>query len=184
MSPRNLLGGVCPRCGAPFSYIRELKRGNNEYLYAVHAYGKKKSYCYLGPADSYIYAEEFNELALSGLANPLRYLHYVSHAASQLLLGSPEDLSGRVDPEALRSEIRRAVHEKTDASEQARALLEAVRRLREIAKNVAALCNVAEEEVLKRLEELREIEREEQRAEEEEREALVAIAKPRRKRGR
>ncbi len=47
-----VLGKKCPRCGQIFSYLEKRKKGNREYLYAVHVNrekGKRRiKKCYLG----------------------------------------------------------------------------------------------------------------------------------------
>jgi len=62
---------VCPRCQAPYSYVKRLRVGGRVYLYAVHYVGKgrnrKASYCYLGADGNYRYVEGLLGLNLEGL---------------------------------------------------------------------------------------------------------------------
>jgi len=80
---------VCPRCGKPYSSIKEVSKGGRVYLYAVHyegyekVNGKKKikyRYCYLGPKDSYLYVSKLHSnegLELKGLTDKKRALEYL-----------------------------------------------------------------------------------------------------------
>lgn len=50
--------GRCPRCGLPIDNIIIVKRGKRKYIVAYHSSsttGGRPRYCYLGPADHYVY---------------------------------------------------------------------------------------------------------------------------------
>jgi hypothetical protein len=49
---------VCPRCGAAVDWYEKLRRGDREYLYAVHynPSTKHRRKCYLGPIGGYVHA--------------------------------------------------------------------------------------------------------------------------------
>lgn len=75
---------VCPRCGAPYSYVeRRESKGGRVYNYAVHYYyrdGKRKvKRCYLGP-DAYEYVSRLHSkegLTLRGMVDGERALAYL-----------------------------------------------------------------------------------------------------------
>jgi hypothetical protein len=50
---------VCPRCGGAVDWYEKLRRGDREYLYAVHLIPgtKKRHKCYLGPIGGYVHAK-------------------------------------------------------------------------------------------------------------------------------
>jgi hypothetical protein len=50
---------VCPRCGGAVDWYEKLRRGDREYLYAVHVIPgtKKRHKCYLGPIGGYVHAK-------------------------------------------------------------------------------------------------------------------------------
>ena len=81
---------VCPRCGLPFTYVRERRVNGRVYLYAVHHYkdssGKVRiRECYLGPKDHYEYVTRLHEkerLILKGLIEQERVLEYIDSLAS------------------------------------------------------------------------------------------------------
>jgi len=80
---------ICPRCGEPYSYIKEKRVGNKVYVYAVHYLGyekvggkvrKKTKECYLGPKEQYDYVTQTHEregLVLRGLIDSNRALEYL-----------------------------------------------------------------------------------------------------------
>jgi len=80
---------ICPRCGKPYSSIKEVNRGGRVYLYAVHYLGYEKvngkkrikyRYCYLGPKDRYEYVSKLHSsegLELKGLADRDREIEYL-----------------------------------------------------------------------------------------------------------
>ena len=76
---------VCPRCGRPYSYIRERRVNSRVYLYAVHYYrdssGRRRvKECYLGPKDYYKYVTRMHEkegLVFKGLIEQERVLEYL-----------------------------------------------------------------------------------------------------------
>lgn len=49
---------VCPRCGGAVDWYEKLRRGDREYLYAVHydPSTKHRRKCYLGPIGGYVHA--------------------------------------------------------------------------------------------------------------------------------
>lgn len=50
--------GSCPRCGLPINNVIMVRRGKRRYLVAYHSSrttGDGPKYCYLGPADQYVY---------------------------------------------------------------------------------------------------------------------------------
>jgi len=81
---------VCPRCGRPYNYIKEVSKGGRVYLYAVHYEGTekvngktkiKRKYCYLGPKDRYEYVSKLHSsegLELRGLADRGREIEYLN----------------------------------------------------------------------------------------------------------
>ena len=85
------MGGICPRCGLPYSWVerRRVPKTGRYYVYAVHYEGytkvegrikKKKRYCYLGPAGSYEYVSRLHGkegLNLKGLLDSDRALEYL-----------------------------------------------------------------------------------------------------------
>jgi len=87
---------VCPRCGKPYSYIKEVNRGGRIYLYAVHYEGYekengkiklKRKYCYLGPKDKYEYVSKLHSsegLELKGLADREREIEYLKAILNSL----------------------------------------------------------------------------------------------------
>jgi hypothetical protein len=50
---------VCPRCGGAVDWYEKLRRGDREYLYAVHLIPgtRKRHKCYLGPIGGYVHAK-------------------------------------------------------------------------------------------------------------------------------
>ncbi len=76
---------VCPRCGAFVSWFETHRRGDREYVYAVHYLGYSKGRkavrkCYLGPAESYDYVSRLHYrigLELYGFTNPNRVFEYL-----------------------------------------------------------------------------------------------------------
>jgi hypothetical protein len=87
---------VCPRCGAPVSYIEKHKRGNRVYYYAVHYEGyertpdgrihKKVRRCYLGPS-TYVEVSKLHAdlgLTLKGLIEEGRERDYMDALASTI----------------------------------------------------------------------------------------------------
>jgi hypothetical protein len=106
---------ICPKCGAPISYIEKKVVNGHTYYYAVHEVwhqGKRsRRKCYLG-AEQYTYAELFNYLGLSGAIDARRYIRY--------LLRLLNYITARVealDP-AERAELVRALKEALEALEQ------------------------------------------------------------------
>ncbi|MFP3171957.1 MAG: hypothetical protein RXQ79_02820 [Acidilobus sp.] len=84
---------VCPRCGAPVSYIERQRRGNRVYYYAVHYEGyertpdgrvhKKVRRCYLGP-NAYVEVSKLHAdlgLTLKGLIEEGRERDYMEALA-------------------------------------------------------------------------------------------------------
>jgi len=80
---------VCPRCGMPYSYIKEKRVGGKVYVYAVHYLGYERvggrvrkvvRECYLGPRDRYDYVTQTHVregLVFRGLVDPDRALEYL-----------------------------------------------------------------------------------------------------------
>jgi len=79
---------ICPRCGEPGWVTRE-RRGGQYYYYCVHVDKKarRRYRCYLGPAEHYIVAEEFNPLGLAGLTDKDRLKRYLKRLLEMLSLG-------------------------------------------------------------------------------------------------
>jgi len=75
---------LCPRCGAPYSWIERRESGGRVYYYAVHVYkdssGKRRvKKCYLGP-EEYEYVSRLHAkegLTLKGLRDSQRALEYL-----------------------------------------------------------------------------------------------------------
>ena len=87
---------VCPRCGAPISWVESQTKGGRTYYYAVHYYGytkvgkkikKKVRRCYLGP-EVYEYVSRLHRdlgLTLEGaVAGQKRLTHYLDAFISAL----------------------------------------------------------------------------------------------------
>ena len=87
---------VCPRCGAPISWVESQTKGGRTYYYAVHYYGytkvgkkikKKVKRCYLGP-EVYEYVSRLHRdmgLTLEGaVAGQKRLTHYLDAFISAL----------------------------------------------------------------------------------------------------
>jgi len=110
---------ICPRCGEPYSFIKEVSKGGRVYLYAVHyegyekVNGKKKikyRYCYLGPKDSYLYVSKLHSsegLELKGLADRERALEYLEALLKSLATSRLSDK----EAEKLRAILERAIRE-------------------------------------------------------------------------
>ncbi|MEM4439482.1 MAG: hypothetical protein QW680_12730 [Pyrobaculum sp.] len=63
---------VCPRCGrVGRRYV--LKRNGKPYIYYVHYSGKKREFCYIGPAEKYDYVERFHNLLLTNFKDANYY---------------------------------------------------------------------------------------------------------------
>jgi len=81
--------GICPRCGAPFSWTETYTVGDREYVYAVHYQGKGKIFkCYLGPKDGYVFVTMTHRkegLQLKGLCDPERILEYFERILKLIL---------------------------------------------------------------------------------------------------
>jgi len=124
---------VCPRCGAPISYIERQRRGDQVYYYAVHYEGyektpdgkirKKVKKCYLGP-HAYIEVTKLHSdigMTLKGLIEEGREKDYINDLANAI---ETRLRAGRLRPE--------------EALELARSLdrlTELARRLREFASS-------------------------------------------------
>ena len=144
--PRGVM--VCPRCGAPISYIEKHKRGNRVYYYAVHYEGyertpdgrihKKVRRCYLGP-NVYIEVSKLHAdlgLTFKGLLEEGRERDYMDALAStieaRLREGSlrPEEaleLAAKLERLAeLARRLRDYAAAKSSAKEEAEAVNEAV----------------------------------------------------------
>jgi hypothetical protein len=74
---------ICPRCGG-LGYIEKHNVAGNEYLYVVHGYGKKRTKCYIGPADSYSHAEWLLSLGLTNI-HDIDYLTVVENALTRFI---------------------------------------------------------------------------------------------------
>ena len=86
---------VCPRCGAPISWVETQTKGSRVYYYAVHYMGYTKSggrvrkrvrKCYLGP-ELYEYVSRLHSdigLRLEGAVVDRRVLHYLDAFISAL----------------------------------------------------------------------------------------------------
>jgi len=95
---------ICPRCGKPYSSIKEVSIRERTYLYAFHYLGYekvngkaklKRKYCYLGPKDKYEYVLKLHSsegLELKGLADREREIEYLKAILSSLISSK---LSGR-----------------------------------------------------------------------------------------
>jgi len=83
---------ICPRCGAPYSWIERRESKGNVYYYAVHVYkdpesGKRRvKKCYLGPEEyEYVSRLHIKEgLTLKGLRDSQRALEYLDALISYL----------------------------------------------------------------------------------------------------
>jgi hypothetical protein len=124
---------VCPRCGAPISYIERQRRGDQVYYYAVHYEGyertpdgkirKKVKKCYLGP-HAYIEVTKLHSdigLTLKGLINEGRERDYINDLANAI---ETRLRAGRLRPE-----------EALELAESIDRLTELARRLREFASS-------------------------------------------------
>jgi len=79
---------VCPRCGAPISWVERQVKGGRVYYYAVHYLGytksggkirKKVRRCYLGP-EAYEYVTRLHRdlgIVLEGAVVDRRVVHYL-----------------------------------------------------------------------------------------------------------
>jgi hypothetical protein len=95
---------LCPRCGQPYSYIENYRRGSQTYYVAVHYEGyekvsgkvkKKVRKCYLGP-QVYRYVEGLHELGLSGAIDKERFKRYFKELLDQVDL-SPKELTAMIE---------------------------------------------------------------------------------------
>jgi hypothetical protein len=75
----------CPRCGAPGS-LKVFKVADRLYLRVDHGSSKKRTYCYLGPADEYIHADWLLALGLTNL-NDVDFLEIALNALERLKAG-------------------------------------------------------------------------------------------------
>jgi len=117
---------VCPRCGKPYSYIKEVSKGGRVYLYAVHYEGTgkvngktkiKRKYCYLGPKDRYEYVSKLHSsegLELKGLADRERALEYLEALLKNLVASELSDK----EVERLRVILGRALREMESPSKK------------------------------------------------------------------
>jgi len=124
---------VCPRCGAPISYIERQRRGDQVYYYAVHYEGyertpdgkirKKVKKCYLGP-HMYIEVSKLHRdigMTLKGLIEEGREKDYINDLANAI---ESRLRAGRLKPE-----------EALELAESIDRLTELARRLREFASS-------------------------------------------------
>jgi len=93
---------VCPRCGHPYSYIKEKRVNGRVYLYAVHcvkdASGRvRTTECYLGPKDQYEYVTKMHMregLILKGLMDQERAVQYLCSIINHMInIELEEDLA-------------------------------------------------------------------------------------------
>lgn len=121
---------VCPRCGAPYSYIERLRIGGNTYLYAVHYVGKGKSRrkerCYLGP-ERYINAERLLKLNLRGVTS-IDY-EEVAEAAIQIIMSDISQVAESRDAERIASKLSRIEELAREARLKAEETAEKLRKL-------------------------------------------------------
>jgi hypothetical protein len=114
---------ACPRCGLSVSWFERHKRGNREYVYAVHVlgYSNKKRLvrkCYLGPVDSYEYVSKmhFKEgLEFFGYTNPDRVFEYLDAILDTLPVAVEAKLSK--EPESV-EKIRKLVEKMIRTAEK------------------------------------------------------------------
>ena len=84
---------VCPRCGLPFSYVKEKRINGRVYLYAIHYIkegpGRRRvKERYLGPKDRYEYVTRMHEkenLVLKGLIEQERAVQYLYSIVSYMV---------------------------------------------------------------------------------------------------
>jgi len=104
LAPEGKPEKLCPKCGAPYSYISREPRGNHYYYYAVHVTnqdGKRKTRkCYLS-AETYVYASSQNPglAPITGIVDGGRYIRYLEQLLEHVV-------TKEEDPEKLRKVLK------------------------------------------------------------------------------
>jgi len=111
-------GLVCPRCGA-VGYLESYSSGGRRYLRVRHGSGRSRSFCYIGPADSYEHVEVLHMLGLTNVKD-VDYAFVVESAIRALM--SKLRIERLERPEGALAAVRDAIQRLEHALEDLRAL--------------------------------------------------------------